>query len=71
EERAAALRARDGLARFVGDGRVSLVEISGDKYFGRVIADLVTPDGRHASDFLLNGGHARAYAGKTRSPWCG
>ncbi len=71
EERAAALRAREVLLRFVADGQVSLVEISGDKYFGRVIADLVTPDGRHASDVLLGGGHARAYSGRTRSSWCG
>lgn len=69
-ERRAAQRSRTALIGLVGTGRVRLVDISGDKYFGRVIADLVLPDGRHASATLLGEGLARAYAGAARRSWC-
>lgn len=40
-----------------------LFEISGDKYFGRVVADIHLDDGRSASAVLIEGAFARAYDG--------
>lgn len=69
-ERAAAQRARDALARFLDGGPVRLADISGDKYYGRVIADLMLADGARVSALLLGSGLARPYGGKRRDGWC-
>lgn len=70
EEREAAIAAREALAAFLGQGRIALADISGDKYYGRVIADLAMDDGRRASEALIAAGLARPYAGKKRTSWC-
>lgn len=69
-EKSVARDARAALSDLLGSGRASLVDISGDKYYGRVIADVVTADGKRASEFLLTRGLARPYRGHRREPWC-
>ncbi|MCB1425445.1 MAG: thermonuclease family protein [Zhengella sp.] len=69
-EKAAARKARDSLAGFLQDGHLRLTNISGGKYYGRVLADLARADGRGASAFLLEAGLARPYGGGRRQDWC-
>ena len=69
-------RAARALTDLLAAGRVSLRNVAGDKYFGRVVADaLVTsPDGAfpptEIGPALLAQGAARRYGGKTRGTWC-
>jgi endonuclease YncB( thermonuclease family) len=66
-------RARDAasaLQRLVTEGAVVLTRIEGDKYFGRVVADVATPEGGDIGAALVAGGHARAYDGGARRSWC-
>lgn len=57
------------LALSVGSGPVTLRHIEGDKYFGRVVADVAGPQG-DLSAILLRAGLARSYEGGTRASWC-
>jgi endonuclease YncB( thermonuclease family) len=51
---------------------VVLRNVEGDKYFGRVDADVTTsPDGLDLSEAMLRSGLARPYAGEKRTDWCG
>jgi micrococcal nuclease len=43
--------------------RIQLVRIAGDKYFGRIVADVILSDGRSAADDLLLAGLVRSYDG--------
>lgn len=63
--RARAIAAKHALASIVdrGNGRLSLSSISGDKYFGRVVADVIVADGRDAAVELLAAGMVRPYDG--------
>lgn len=69
-------RAARALADLLGAGRVSLVNVAGDKYFGRVVADAVvtSPDGAfpptEIGPALLAQGVARGYDGRARGTWC-
>ncbi|WP_244618861.1 thermonuclease family protein [Rhizobium sp. 18065] len=66
--REAAREAQDQLTEFMsGQKQVSLTEISGDKYFGRVVARLILADGRSPADLLLEAGLVEPYAGKTKT----
>ena len=58
------------LGRLLAGGSVVLTEIEGDKFFGRVVADVVTPAGQDVAGALLAGGHARPYSGGRRGGWC-
>lgn len=69
EKSRAALAAAE-VARLVGGGPVVLTNIEGDKYFGRVLADVVTPAGADLGRALIQGGFARPYTGGGRSGWC-
>ena len=69
EKRAADL-ATDRLAALLGNGRVSLVDIEGGKYFGRVLADVRTADGADAAKTLLREGYVDRYDGGKRRDWC-
>ena len=52
--------------------RVTLRNISGDKYFGRIEADVTTlPYGLDLSAAMLASGLARPYDGGKRGDWCG
>ena len=68
--RHAAERARAKLAD-LAHGRIRLTNIAGDKYFGRVVADVATGDADDVGSSLLAQGLVRAYDGGHRSaPSC-
>jgi endonuclease YncB( thermonuclease family) len=65
--RIAAREAQNQLAALVSKRqRISLVDISGDKYFGRVVASMLLPDGRNPADLLLEAGLVEPYSGKAK-----
>lgn len=70
-ERAAALAARAALARLVAEGPISLSNIGGAKYYGRVLADVATGEGEVVAKAMLEDGLVRAYGGGKRDSWCG
>lgn len=49
---------------------VQLTEIEPDKYGGRVVARLLTPQGQDLSQVLIIAGLAHPYDGGRKSPWC-
>ena len=59
------------LGRLVAEVTVRLSQVEGDKYFGRVVADVTTASGEDVADMLLADGFARAYDGGARAQWCG
>ena len=62
--RAEAERAQAALEDIIpATGEVQLTRISGDKYFGRILADVTTPDGQNPAKVLLATGHAVTYNG--------
>jgi micrococcal nuclease len=65
ELRARALAAKEALASMLvaTGGKLTLSSISGDKYFGRVVADVIVDDGRDAAAELLAAGMVRPYDG--------
>lgn len=65
DARARARAAKDALASMsvAAGARLSLSSISGDKYFGRVVADVIFADGRDAAAELLAAGMVRPYDG--------
>ncbi|KQQ89581.1 thermonuclease family protein [Aureimonas sp. Leaf324] len=69
-ETAAARDARDRLATLVGAGPVWLTRVSGDKYFGRVLADVATSGESDLGARLLREGLVDAYDGGRRRDWC-
>lgn len=70
-EREAALVARDALARLIADGRLTLSNIGGAKYYGRVLADVATLGGMPVAEAMLAEGVVRPYRGQRRGGWCG
>ncbi len=46
-----------------GSPQVQLTQISGDKYFGRILADVTLTDGTNPAQFMLGEGIAVAYGG--------
>ena len=48
--------------------RIELSRISGDKYFGRIVADVTFADGRNAASNLLLAGLAQPYDGGRKPP---
>lgn len=71
DQRAAALLARNELQRLVtGVPTVELINVSGGKYYGRVLADM-TAGNRDVATAMLESGLARAYrGGKRHKPQC-
>lgn len=69
-ERTAALEARDALAARLGGGKVQIRNIAGEKYYGRVLADLSAADGADVGPWLLAEGLAHPYSGGKRPPAC-
>jgi len=67
-ERAAA--AKQALASMLAssDGKLTLSSISGDKYFGRVVADVIVADGLDAGAELLAAGMVTPYDGGRKPP---
>lgn len=70
DETIMAAAAADRLAEAVRSGVVRLTDIEGDKYFGRVVADVTTGEGADVAALMLASGLARVYDGGTRSGWC-
>lgn len=70
-ERLVAEKARDALAVLFHQGEVAISNISGAKYYGRVLADVTTADGRAVAPLLLGEKLVRPYDGGRRAPWCG
>lgn len=69
-EKTRAVASAAALASLVAAGPVVLTNVEGDKYFGRVLADVLTPEGVDIAAALLRAGHARAYQGGSRGGWC-
>ena len=64
EIRRAGLKARDALQQMIsGVSIIQLRGIAGDKYFGRILADVTFADGRNPAQDLLSEGLVRAYDG--------
>jgi endonuclease YncB( thermonuclease family) len=70
-ERQAAEAARDLLSGLLAPGTVSISNIGSAKYYGRVLADVVTGDGKVVARMLLDRGAVRPYRGGKRGGWCG
>ncbi len=68
-EIALARDATAALAAIVDSGPVTLLRIEGDKYFGRVVADVSIAQ-EDVSRMLIETGLVRSYHGGTRAPWC-
>ena len=69
-ERAAALAAKAALAQLLNNGSFFLTEVSADKYYGRVVAQVRDGEGHDIGQRLLTAGHARPYDGGKRTGWC-
>lgn len=70
EERERAQEATALLATTIGNGPVGLTAVEGDKYFGRVLADVHTAAGSDVALAMLASGLVRGYDGGRRAPWC-
>jgi len=69
-EKAHAAEATAVLARMIGDEPVTLREIEGDKYFGRVLSDVASARGEDVAAAMIVAGLARPYDGGERPSWC-
>jgi endonuclease YncB( thermonuclease family) len=69
-ERDRAQQAKAWLDARIGGRRVSLSEITGDKYGGRVVARLATQEGDDVSTAMLAMGLAQPYNGRRKTRWC-
>lgn len=70
QERVRAEEARDALVALIGNRGITVSDVGPDKYYGRVVARLVTSDGTDAGQALLDRGLARFYARGQRAGWC-
>ncbi|WP_246727835.1 thermonuclease family protein [Chelativorans sp. Marseille-P2723] len=70
-EKAAGAKARAELEQMIGGATVRIYNVSGDKYFGRVLADVVTAEDDAVADHLLERALARPYSGGRRISFCG
>jgi hypothetical protein len=64
------LRARAALSGMIGEATVSISNIGGAKYYGRVLADVETEAGEAIGTVLLDRRLVRPYAGGKRQGWC-
>jgi micrococcal nuclease len=69
-EKVAAEEARLALEYALSGAPVQIRNISGDKYFARVIADAGNSDVSDAASFMLGVDLARPYDGGKRQGWC-
>lgn len=51
--------------------RVFLKNVKNDKFGGRVVAEVLLPDGLSWGQILLDNGLAKPYEGGTKPNWCG
>ncbi|MEM7299620.1 MAG: thermonuclease family protein [Pseudomonadota bacterium] len=69
-ERELALSAQRRLENLVHRGPVYLSNISGGKYWGRVLADVRTPEGESVEFVLLSSGLVARYERRRKTSWC-
>lgn len=69
-ERKRALEAKRFVETLLASGALILRDVRFDKYGGRVVARIETPDGRDLGRALIEAGLGRAYDGHRRQPWC-
>jgi endonuclease YncB( thermonuclease family) len=69
-EKVMSAAARDRLAE-LARGELRLANITGDKYFGRVDADVTNAAGVDLRAAMLQSGLARPYDGAGKNDWCG
>lgn len=67
-EKEAAQRARQALAGLAGPV-VTLEAVERDKY-GRILARVISADGRDVAALMIASGYAREYVGAARQGWC-
>jgi endonuclease YncB( thermonuclease family) len=70
EEVAQAERAQARLAALLAGNRLQLVDVRYGKYAGRVVARVLTEDGRDVAQILLAEKLVRPYGGGRRESWC-
>lgn len=70
-EKAAGERSREALQRLIGTATVKIRNITGGKYYGRVLADVATPGGEPVAAKLLKRALVRPYGGGRRKSACG
>lgn len=70
-EKQAGKKSRNELEALIGERIVTIRNITGDKFFGRVLADVSAPDGKSVSGYLLANALAHPYAGGKRVSYCG
>lgn len=69
-ERRLARKARDLIISVTLGGQVILRDIQYGKYAGRVVARVLTLDGRDFSEILIKASLGRVYHGRQRESWC-
>ncbi|MER0237010.1 thermonuclease family protein [Fulvimarina sp. MAC8] len=69
-EKQAAAVATERLKKIVASGEITLTEIKGDKYFGRVLAKVSTEGEPDVAKRLLDDGVVVEYGGEARRDWC-
>ena len=69
-EKQAAREAKATLARLIAERAVLVSNIGGDKYYGRVVADVADEQGQDVALLLLGLSVVREYAGGARVPFC-
>lgn len=69
-EHDAALRAREGLAKILGQEAIQISNIAGAKYYGRVLADVVAGNGKQVAEEMIGRSLVRPYDGGKRAGWC-
>jgi endonuclease YncB( thermonuclease family) len=70
EEVAHAERAQARLAALLAGNRLQLVDVRYGKYAGRIVARVLTEDGRDVAQILLAEKLVRPYGGRRRESWC-
>ena len=69
-EKQAAEVAKARLVTLLAGGSVTLANVSGDKYFGRVLAEMSAEGEADVGAILLREGLVAPYQGKARRNWC-
>jgi len=69
-EREAAILARNALSALLAGDAVSISNISGAKYYGRVLADVAAANGVDVAPELIRYALVRRYDGGKRKGWC-
>ena len=69
-EKQAAEVAKARLVALLAGGGVTLANVSGDKYFGRVLAEMSAEGEADVGGILLREGLVAPYQGKARRDWC-